>query len=206
LAGAAALAIVGGGPALAADTRGEFQISFGWAPAHRTIADQSYDGSLGVALNLRSGRFVAGPLLDMTWGYGRVLDTSTHLGATAGYAPSVAKDWRLELLGEGGVHHVFDVRQDRDYGFFVGVNQRDTVILPYVGVRGGVTWEYRRSSKRGFLGSRSETVELFLYARRDLGSGTAVVDYTALWSDPTTVSYDVGGWSAGTVLAASIGW
>ena len=145
---------------------------------------------------------------------------SLYLGGVVGYTMQVAAGWRLELLAEGGAHDVYSVWESRytegDVQFELpswSISQHAKVILPYAGARVGVSREWDHPRSWSGLWSRSSAIGLHAFGRRDLSSGTAVVDYSAFvpvciggCPTPTTASYAIGGWSVGLAVEMAAGW
>ena len=83
------------------------------------------------------------------------------------------------------------------------IEQRARVTLPYAGVRAGIAWRTFYDRSWDALWSRAAWMGVSLFVRRDLATDQAVVDYTEVVlfgpRSVRTVSYRVGGWSAGVV-------
>jgi hypothetical protein len=219
IASSVAVAVAVPGRAFA-EAQCELRGSLGWAAGDRIAAGASYAVPLGLAILLRTGALLAGPVVTASMGQGAVRVDSLYLGGVVGYTRLVAAGWRLELLAEGGAHDVDSVWESRytegDVQFGLPswfISQRAKVILPYAGARVGVSREWDHPRSWSELWSRSSAIGLHAFVRRDLSIGTAVVDYSEFvpvciggCPAPTTTSYAIGGWSLGLAVELAASW
>jgi hypothetical protein len=190
----------------------ELCLSAGLAAAHRVAAGSgAASGAMGGLAGYLTWRGLkAGPVVTMVEGDGRVADSSLYLGAAAGFTTRLSGAWRLTALAEGGSHRLFALREHRYARSFSSMSLREDVVLPYAGVRGGITFEQRYERAWPNLWATSASWGVHVFARRDLRDGTAVVEYwdwSLFYPAPRTrISYAIGGWSVGFTIELSAGW
>ncbi len=194
-----------------AQPRAEAQLSVGFAPVHRSAGDAPNALVGGLAVFVTVGPLKGGPVITLAEALeGRVRDESFYAGFALGHTREFASGWQVAVLSEGGIHDVFTLT-DRDLDSFDSVSMRDDVILPYAGLRAGVTFE--RAFERSWTGlwSKATSAGIGVFVRRDLRRGTATLDYAewGYWWGPDlrgTATYEVGGWTAGVTLTLSTRW
>lgn len=190
----------------------ELALSAGFAAAHRVASGAgAASGAMGGLAGYLTWRGLqVGPVVTLVEGDGGVADTSVYLGAAAGYTRRLSGAWRLTGLAEGGAHRLFVLTEHRYARAFDSTSLREDVVLPYAGVRCGITFEQRYERAGSSLWATTASWGIHLFARRDLRDGTAVVEYWD-WSlfhegPRTRITYAIGGWSAGLALELSAGW
>ncbi len=212
--GAAVLALPAGAARAEDEPRTVLELSVGGAPIDRGVESGKYDLSADLSLRVRAGPVELGPIVAFAEGRGAVVSESLRLGGAAAYARSI-HPFRFTLRAEAGVRRVVDVHEARyetpgpSLGGW-GIEQRGSVMLPYAGLRAGIALRQKYEPSWTNLWSRLSMCGVSLFVRRDLSTGTAVVDYVE-WhilhaSPATTVAYRVGGWSAGLAVDLASGW